>query len=593
MEAHRAVLEGRVKINLAHREVAPGVWVGEEVEIHPEAVIKGPVLLGRGCTVAKGAVLEPYTVVGPGSRIGDRATVKRSVLWEGVRVGQGAALRGTVLGRGVEVRAGAHIYEGTVIGDDSVIGEGAVVKPDVKLWPGKLVEAGTVVNYSVVWGTRAPRRLFGNEGLAGEANSDLTPEMAVRVAAAFGALCGPGGRVAVSGDADIFARLLRTACACGLQSAGVRVVDLGIGIVPLHRFGVRALACRGGIHVRRDERRPGRYVMVFTDGRGVNINRDLQRKMEAALARGDVRRAAPAELYEVEPAPLVVEGYLQALVRGTEPRRPGERPGHLVLAYDPSTLGAFVPRLLAELGLTAENIPREPVGANPGGLMPELARLVGQSGALLGAAIGSGGEELTLVDQEGRVIAGDLLLALLGLVSLKVWGGPLVVPVTAPAALEALAQAHGTRVIRTKTPPAEWLGRLLAEFGGGEAPWPRTFLYCDALAALTTVVGVLRREGATLGRLLAQLPPLYRKQEAVPVSWGARGRVIRELAEQPAAHGVELVEGVKIFHPEGWTLVLPDPEQPVCRVYTDATSWEVAEALTERCLARIKEILGE
>jgi len=592
LEAHRAVLEGRVKINLAHREVAPGVWVGEEAEVHPEAVIKGPVLLGRGCTVAKGAVLEPHTVVGPGCRIGVRATVKRSVLWEGVRVGEGAALRGTVLGRGVEVRAGAHVYEGTVIGDDSVVGEGAVVKPDVKLWPGKLVEAGTVVNYSVVWGTRAPRRLFGNEGIAGEANSDLTPEMAVRVAAAFGALLGAGARVAVSGDADLFARLLRTACACGLQAAGVRVVDLGIGIVPLHRFGVRTLACRGGIHVRRDERRPGRYVVIFTDGRGVNINRDLQRKVEAALARGDVRRAAPAELHEVEPAPLVVEGYLRALVGGTEPRRPGERPGHLVLAYDPSTLGALIPRLVAGLGLTAENIPRQPVGADPAGPMPELARLVAQTGALLGAAIGGGGEELVLVDEEGRVIAGDLLLALLSLVSLKVWGGPLVVPVTAPAALETLAGAHGTRVIRTKTPPAEWLGRLLAEFGGGEAPWPRTFLYCDALAALATVVGALRREGATLGRLLAQLPPLYRKQEAVPVSWGARGRVIRELAEQPAPHGVELVEGVKIYHPQGWTLVLPDPEEPVCRVYTDATSWEVAEALTERCLARIKEILG-
>ncbi|MBC7106696.1 MAG: NTP transferase domain-containing protein [Firmicutes bacterium] len=591
LEAHRAVLEGRVKVDLAHREVAPGVWAGEGVEVHPEAVLRGPVLLGRGCVVARGAVLEPYTVVGPGSRIAARATVKRSVLWEGSRVGQGAALRGVVLGRGVEVRAGAHLYEGTVVGDDSVIGEGALVKPDVKIWPGKLVEAGSVVDRSIVWGTRAPRRLFGSEGIAGEANADLTPEGAVRVAVAFGALLGAGRRVAVSGDADPFSRLLTSACACGLRSAGARVVDLGVAIVPVHRFGVRALGCAGGIHVRRDGRRPGRYVMVFTDGRGIEVNRDLQRKVEAALARGDVRPAAPDELHEVEPAPWVVGGYLRAVVRGTAPHGPGDGPGYLVLAYDPATLGTLVPQLVRELGLTAEHVPVDPAGAGPDAAVPEVARRVTETRALAGAVIGAGGEELVLVDEEGRVVAGDTLLALLALVSLRLWGGPLVVPVTAPAALEALARAHGSRVVRTKTPRAEWLGRLLAEYGADGESWPRAFLYCDAPAALAATVGVMRREDATLGRLAAQLPPLYRRHESVPVSWEARGRVLRELAERPVPHGMELVEGVKIYYPEGWALVLPDPEEPVCRVYADATSWEVAEALTERCLASIREIL--
>lgn len=63
------------------------------------------------------------------------ASIKRSVIWDNVFVGKGAALRGAVVGSRVQVQARAGIYEGAVVGEDSIIRESSQLKPDVNYTP--------------------------------------------------------------------------------------------------------------------------------------------------------------------------------------------------------------------------------------------------------------------------------------------------------------------------------------------------------------------------------------------------------------------------------------------------------------------------
>ena len=56
----------------------------------------------------------------------------------------------------------------------------------VKVYPFKTVEAGAIVNSSIVWESRGARSLFGRDGVAGLANVDITPELAAEVAMAYG-----------------------------------------------------------------------------------------------------------------------------------------------------------------------------------------------------------------------------------------------------------------------------------------------------------------------------------------------------------------------------------------------------------------------
>ncbi len=101
-------------------------------------------------------------------------------------LGPGVRLRGCVVGRSGDLRRGARCEEGVVLGDECFVGEHAVINPGVKVYPFKTVEPGAIVNSSIVWESRGARHLFGRLGVAGLANVDISPELAVRLAMAYG-----------------------------------------------------------------------------------------------------------------------------------------------------------------------------------------------------------------------------------------------------------------------------------------------------------------------------------------------------------------------------------------------------------------------
>ena len=53
------------------------------------------------------------------------------------------------------------VFEGAVIGDQTILGEGAIIQPGVKVWPDKEIETGATVSSSLIWGAQGRRALFG------------------------------------------------------------------------------------------------------------------------------------------------------------------------------------------------------------------------------------------------------------------------------------------------------------------------------------------------------------------------------------------------------------------------------------------------
>ncbi len=591
LQAQYDGLAGKVRLEIPGREIEPGVWVGEQVALDSGVTVKGPVLIGNHSHIGSGATLEPFTVVGDGCFIQPGASVKRSILWERVFVGRNAALRGVVLCSRVQVQADAGVYEGAVVGDGSVIKEGGTIKPEVKVWPHKLVESGATVSESLIWGTRLSKSVFGAQGISGLVNVEITPEFAGRVAAAYGSTLN-GGRVAVSCDAFPPSAMLKQAVVAGLQSTGARVSILGRGILPMHRFGVRALECAGGMHVQLSTRKPDVVTLVFTNSNGANISRAQERKIENLLAREDFVRTKPGRICDPEYAPAMPEAYLQSLLREADRQALRNAGFSLLLAYDEASLSAYVPPLARELGLTVENVngiqdtARARSWSEYQEILPLLAAAVTKQKAGGGAVLDANGEYLILIDDRGRVIQDDLLTALIALYVFKTRGGPVIVPVTAPRVIDALADRYRSRVVRTKTAPQEYVQEVLRR------DITQFFLHFDALSALVRILNLVAERGTTLSRLVDEIPDFYLTKREIPVSWQAKGRVIRKLIEEEDKGELELLDGVKVFHREGWALVLPDPEKPVCRVYSEAASMEVAEELTNMYVDKINQILA-
>src|SRR3954452_25586230 len=329
--AHEDILDGRVHVDLPGFRVREGVWVGEGADISPNATVEGPAIIGDNARVEAGAVLRPYTVLGTDVVVKADAALERTVIHDHVYVGRGSRLRGAVVGRASDLREGVRIDEGVVIGDECFIGEGAIINPQIKIYPFKSVEPGALVASSIVWESRGARTLFGRRGVRGLANVDVNPESVVRLAMAYGTSLKKGSVVTTSRDTSRTARALKRAIMAGLNLTGIHVMDLELAPVPLTRFQVRSERAQGGLTVRLVPGDPDSVEIRFFDANGADIGEDMQRKIERLLYREDFRRAFAGDIGDIVFPPRAIEFYTAALDASVDAGRLRKRAFKIVL----------------------------------------------------------------------------------------------------------------------------------------------------------------------------------------------------------------------------------------------------------------------
>jgi mannose-1-phosphate guanylyltransferase/phosphomannomutase len=597
--AHCQVLEDRVAVRLNGREYEKGIWLEEGVSIHPRAQLQAPLYLGAGCSVGAGARLSDGAVLGSYTRVEERASVKRGLTWEGAYIGKGAALRGGILCSGVQLNARAAAYEEAVVGDGSVIEEGAVIKPGVKVWPAKVVESGVILHESLIWGGKVSRAIFGRDGIRGEINRNITPEMAVRLGAVFGSVL--QGAVLVGGDSSKSSLMLREALIAGLLSTGAYVLDGGELLIPMARRAVSYLKAKGGVHVSLSPGEKASARICFFESDGLPLPRSLERKIEQLYTREDFHRPPGDAIGEVLRLPNLAELYQRELLQSVSPAKMA-RGGLRIVLGDPSPyLRRFLVPLLQQLHCTV-------ITLNSGGEPPadpfddtrtlqrrqkEVALAVRNNNASLGVIIEPGGERALLVDERGRAVQGDLYTALLSLLVFRERrGGTVAVPVNVSGVVEKLAERYQGRVLRTKASPRNLMetGRQEEQRAGAAAAAVLSF---DSIAALVSLLDLLVSQDITLGGLLEEIPAIRVREREIPCPWTLKGRIMRRLIQDSVHKRTEMIDGLKVYHPQGWTLIMPDPEKPSYHVYSEGFSEEISDSLTEFYVQKIDTLKRE
>src|SRR5665213_93201 len=423
LSSHRDILDGKVQVDIHGYPLRPGVWVGKGAEIDPTVDLVGPAVIGDNCVVGPGARLGAYCTLGRNVRIGDNAVVERSVVHDNTYLGSGVWVEGSVLGRGSDLRQGVRCEEGVVLGDECFVGAHAELSAGVKVYPFKTVEAGAIVNSSIVWESRGARSLFGRDGVRGLANVDISPELAVRLSMAWASTLEKGATVTSSRDTSRAARVLKRAIMVGCNAAGVNVDDLEAATVPVTRFQVASSSSLAGITVRLTPDDPESVVIRFFDERGIDIDESSQRKIERLYYREDFRRALAREIGDIGFPTRAVEYYTAALIDSVDLAPSRDANLKLVLDYSFGTASFVMPNLLSKL--EADVLVVNPYANTAGATTFDrrasagrVADLVRASGAHLGAVLDPGGEQVTIVDDEGHILSDDeAVLVMLTLVT--------------------------------------------------------------------------------------------------------------------------------------------------------------------------------
>jgi mannose-1-phosphate guanylyltransferase/phosphomannomutase len=605
--AHEDILSERVDIEIPGFKLRDGVWAGEGADISPDARVEGPVLVGDNTRVEAGAELRPFTVLGGDVVVKANASIERTVVHDHVYVGNSARLRGAVIGRASDLRRNVHVDEGVVIGNDCFVGEGASINPQVKIYPFKSVEAGAAVTSSIVWETRGARTLFGRRGVRGLANVDITSEVAVRLALAYGTSLPKGSLVTTSRDTSRTSRALKRAIIGGLNLSAVNVMDLELATVPLTRFLVRTERAQGGMTVRLAAGDPDSVEIRFFDSHGADIDEGAQLKIERLHSREDFRRAFAGDIGEIIFPPRAMEYYTAALTSSVDIDAISERRFKVVLDYSFGAVASVMPNVLAKIG--AEVLSVNPYASTAyateaaeeaedhGPRIERLGNLVRSSGSDLGVVFDADGETATFVDDRGEVLSAErTMLVLVTLVCSSRPGARLALPVSVSREAERIAEKHGATITWTKLSAAHLMdvaGRGGVDFAASQEGgfiWPDVLPAYDAVATLLHLLDLLVGADEKLSEIGARIPPSFVSHVEVPTPWDTKGAVMREIVERSKGEDLVLVDGVKIIRPEGWVLVLPDPERPVTHVWAEGDTEREARRLVAVQSGRIAEI---
>ncbi len=598
-EAHYDILTGKAKVSIPGREVKPGIWLGDSVEIAPEARVVGPVLLGDYCRVKDGANVESFTVVGNYGIINEGTSIKRGILWNHCYLGPHSEIRGGILCHHTYLKGKNTVYEGAVLGEGVSMGGRSTIKPNIKVWPNKNIESGSILNESMIWAKKSARSLFGSNGISGTVNREITPELVVKLGAVFGAHLKPGAKIVVGSDNFRAARIFKRAFISGVLAAGTGVYDLGTLPTALTRHALISLGAQGGAQLRINPQEPEGLLIEFLDQQGLNIDKGTERAIENSFMNEDFPRAGVDNLGELAFVPQLIEPYLKGLVSPEIKALIKKRHFKVVSQYDGGNISFILPGLLKMLGCQAQS---ENFDANRSGqprslqellaAISKVAGIVQNEGADLGIVVDQNAERLLLIDESGDLLKEEQLNALLSFLILK-YKPEAVIPVqvTAPHYIEVLAKEFRGKVVRTKVNPRSLMEKTIHEklfpTVDGQGSYLPQF---DSLFSLVKVMELLAREEISLSKAKAMIPIVERGYLEAECPWNEKGRVMRQLYEENQGRFVDTTDGLKIFHDQGWALVLPDADEPVFKIYAEANTSEEADALTQMYWDRISEL---
>ncbi|MBQ7568051.1 NTP transferase domain-containing protein [bacterium] len=602
------LFNGKVLHELVGTERKRGIWVGEGTKISPSATLEGPLLIGRNCHIGSDAYIGPYTCLGDNCSIGDGAFLLRGILFNNVFFGRRSHGTNCIVGRRCTIKSNVILSDGCVVGDDCHLGRGVRLAAKVKIWPNKRIADGNTVSMDIVWGKLASGALFGQNGVLGLGNIEITPEFAMRLGAAYGTLMPKGATVSTSRDAHAVSRLINRAIICGFNSVGVNIMDCRLNPAPVSRQMVsdNPNLC-GGIHTRIYQDNP-RYIEIeFFDHRGVNIDASIERKIDNIFSRQDFRRTEADEVGHIEYADDPVGQYCERFLRYVSVDRLREAHLKVVIDYAYGSASAVLPNLLSRLGVEAVNLnayldvdKSNEVHTHREQAIEQLCDIVEPLRANFGILIDTDGESFVVVDDKGHLIDGGQLLAMMAYMMFNAFPDSVVaVPISASRVLDKIADKCHGRIVRTKTDMRSLMhtsalgqSRLaLAGTPNGSFIYPTFSPGVDAFFAVCKLMELIVKSNRPLSELVSLLPKQHTLHAVMDCDWSAKAKVMRLLVELYRDQLMEMLDGVRIKFEHGIGLVLPHPALARLKLWVDADSASAASEILEQLESVIKEMI--
>ncbi|MFA5575889.1 MAG: phosphoglucosamine mutase [Tissierellaceae bacterium] len=423
-------------------------------------------------------------------------------------------------------------------------------------------------------------KLFGTDGIRGIANKDLTPELAFKIGRAGAYVLSKlnRGKIVVGKDTRVSGDMLEAALAAGICSMGLDVVSVGIMPTPAVAYLTRKYKALAGVVISASHN-PGEYNGIkFFNSEGLKLSDEIEEEIEEFTLDGKGFNHIPTgdKLGKIIVEDKGSNDYIDYLSSTIDLDLRGIK---IALDCANGALYKIAPETIKRLGGEIVVANNEPTGMNIndgcGSTNPqEIQRLVVDSRADIGLSFDGDGDRIIAVDEKGRLIDGDHILAICGS-HLKKEGklknNTIVGTVMTNMGLDLYLKEKGIDMVKTKVGDRYILEEMLKSdyVLGGEQSGHIIFLDYnttgDGLATGLHLLEVMKAEGkpiSELNQLISDFPQVLvnaRVKDQLKNSYHENHKIMEKIRE---------VEN--IFHGQGRVLIRPSGTEPLVRVMIEA-----------------------
>jgi phosphomannomutase/phosphoglucomutase len=427
--------------------------------------------------------------------------------------------------------------------------------------------------------------IFREYDVRGLHETDLTTPVVTDLGRAFGTMVRRQGlkTIALGRDFRPSSPRLATALEAGLLECGCDVVRVGVLPTPGLYWSIVHLRTDAGVQVTGSHN-PSEYNgfkmnlgLASIHGEEIQVLRKMIEARDFDLAERESERGESRD-FPTESA------YMDMLVSKIQVKRKLK----VVLDAGNGCAGPVAPDVFRRVGCEVVELFTEPDGSYPNhqpdptveANMQDLIRKVKETGADLGIGYDGDADRVGAVDEYGRIVWGDQILAILSReVLAKYPGAPIVFDVKCSQGLEEDIVAHGGRPIMARTGHSVMKARmkeekapLAGELSGHIFYQDEYFGFDDAIYVSLRLLRVVAASGTTLGALLDSVPQYVATPEIrLETTDEEKFAIVERVKEHfEKDHDVIDIDGARIKFGDGWGLVRASNTQPVLVVRFEA-----------------------
>ncbi len=423
-----------------------------------------------------------------------------------------------------------------------------------------------------------PEYIFKAYDIRGVYPDEINETIAYMIAQAFTELTS-GGRILLGRDVRISGPSLANSIAQGLSDAGAEVFDAGVVPTPVLYLGVVENGFDGGIQVTASHNPPewNGFKLVLANGETVSSGAGME-LLKEIVKSGKIKKktSATRTVKKID----VITPYINKIKQMIHLKR------RVRVAIDFSN-GATCnvgKKLLEEIGCEIVSINDKPDGTFPGHLpepnsetLKDLSKLVSTNNFEFGAGLDGDGDRAVIVDDKGRILDGDIALAVL--ISMSGIRGKVVYDVSSSSCLERIIGEKGCEPVLSRVGRAFMLRKVRevnAVIGAEKSNhfyFSELYGFDDGLFAVAKFAELISMSNKPLSYFLDNLPKYYSSPIiSVDVPEHLKNKVMEKISTRMKGLSENVIEidGVKAYFSDGWILIRPSNTMPQIKYTVEA-----------------------